>query len=221
MQVPPIPELTDIPMKVPLPVWVSNFISPTKFWLRLKNNKHRDPYIRDFVRGQTEHFYTLNVGAYCVANTGRNFDLARAFELDIQKDGFGMPISAEVFCVDYGLTLVLGMNKLFPLSQIDAKIPCLAVPCSLRRLTSPSSTRLRDMVDWCVRPDAELEAVFYGTSEAGVYQVDMFVMTGENGQVRMNVAEDLIDRGIATRIWYPLPPQRGKITASSSKAPHH
>ncbi|CAN8021275.1 unnamed protein product [Ixodes persulcatus] len=212
MQVPLIPELAGIPMKVPLPVW---------------DNKHRDPYIRDFVRGQTEHFYTLNVGAYCVAYTGRNFDLARAFVLDVQKDGFGMPISAEVFCVDYGLTLVQSW-ALFPLSETDAKIPCLAVPCSLRRLTSPSSKRLRDMVDWCVAPGAELyflkrsiDAVFYGTSEAGVYQVDMFVMTGENGQVRMNVAKDLIDRGIAARIWYPHPPQRGKITASSSKAPHH
>ncbi|KAM7301731.1 uncharacterized protein ISCGN_017248 [Ixodes scapularis] len=220
MQVPLIPELTCIPMKVPLPVWVSNFICPTKFWLRLKDNKHRDPYIRDFVRGQTKHFYTLNVGAYCVADTGRNFDLARAFVLDVQKDGFGMPISAEVCCVDCGLSLVLGMTKLFPLSEIDAKIPCLTVPCSLRRLTSPSSTRLRDMVDWCVTPGAELEAVFYGTSEAGMYQVDMFVMTGENGQERMNVAKD-IDRGIATRIWYPHPPQRGKITASLSKALHH
>ncbi|EEC03280.1 hypothetical protein IscW_ISCW001973 [Ixodes scapularis] len=205
MQVPLIPELTCIPMKVPLPVW---------------DNKHRDPYIRDFVRGQTKHFYTLNVGAYCVADTGRNFDLARAFVLDVQKDGFGMPISAEVCCVDCGLSLVLGMTKLFPLSEIDAKIPCLTVPCSLRRLTSPSSTRLRDMVDWCVTPGAELEAVFYGTSEAGMYQVDMFVMTGENGQERMNVAKD-IDRGIATRIWYPHPPQRGKITASLSKALHH
>ncbi|KAG0424131.1 hypothetical protein HPB47_000117 [Ixodes persulcatus] len=104
MQVPLIPELTGIPMKVPLPFWVSNFVSPTKFWLRLKDNNKRGfappPSLHagwpSYTPSRTEHFYTLNVGAYCVAYTGRNFDLARAFVLDVQKDGFGMPISAEV-----------------------------------------------------------------------------------------------------------------------------
>ncbi|CAN7996648.1 unnamed protein product [Ixodes hexagonus] len=211
---PPIPEFTDVPLKVPVPVWVSHFLSPTKFWLRLLDDKHRDPYIRDFVRGQTKHFYTVNVGTNVVADTGKNFDLARAFVLDVQRDSLGMAISAEVFCVDYGLTLVVGMDKLFPLSEIDAQIPCLAIPCCLRRLTSPS-VRLRDVVDWSVTPDAKLEAIFYGTSEAGVYQVDLFVITGENGQVRLNVAKDLIEKGIATRIWYPQPPQKGKIASSS------
>lgn len=44
-----VPKLASLPLNVPLSVWISNFVSPTKFWLRLVDGKN--PYIRRFVAG--------------------------------------------------------------------------------------------------------------------------------------------------------------------------
>lgn len=50
-----VPKLASLPLNVPLSVWMSNFVSPTKFWLRLVDGKN--PYIRRFVRGCETHLY--------------------------------------------------------------------------------------------------------------------------------------------------------------------
>lgn len=218
MQSPTIPEFSDIPLRVRVPVRLTHVQNPCKFWVRLRSEQYRsDPFLRNFIRGHTKHFYEVSVGTSCIADVGKGFNLVRAFVVDVQADSsIGMQVSAEVFCVDYGFTVVVGMDQLFPLSPLDAKTPCLAIPCCLRRLALPCE---QDSVEWCISPDSVLEAVFYGLSEAGVYQVDMFVLTHVNGkEVRLDVAKDLFQRGKAQRIWYPRRPQRTRSITPSSVA---
>ncbi|XP_075735470.1 uncharacterized protein LOC142776165 [Rhipicephalus microplus] len=166
-----VPKLTSLPLNVPLSVWMSNFVSPTKFWLRLVDGKN--PYIRRFVWGCEIHLYGVEIGQYCVADTRRSVaDLAHAVVTDVFRETGDIHLSAQVFFIDHCHTLVLGMDRLFPLAEVDATTPRVAIPCSLHRV----ATRSRHLPKFHLPPESKLEAVFGGVSDMGTYQTRLFIL---------------------------------------------
>lgn len=194
-----VPEHASLPLDVPLPVWMANFESPTSFWLRLVESKN--PFIRHFVRGCERHLYSVQIGQYCVADTRHTIvDLARAVVTDVYRSTAGVPLSAEVLCIDYGLTLVLGLDRLFPLTAEDAATPRVAFHCRLHRVAT--NTRHRPMLQ--LQPGAQLEAVLVGISDAGVYQTRLFVLReqADGSFAKADIAREFISSGEATEIRY-------------------
>lgn len=194
---PIIPGPTSIPLNVPHPVRMANYESPTRFWLRLADA--RLPYIKDFVSGVNRHFYDVQIGQYCVADTRTLAGLARACVTDVHRNWTGLDVSAEVYCVDHGLTLVLSLDMLYPLLEEDAKTPSLAIRCCLHGL----ATCTRRPPPWRVSGDAELEAVFVDVSGAGVFLTRLFVLRDKGGMAaKYEVADDLILAKEAVEIRY-------------------
>ncbi|XP_075538112.1 uncharacterized protein LOC142572699 isoform X3 [Dermacentor variabilis] len=174
MYEPVVPEHASIPLNVPLSVSMVNFESPTRFWLRLACSKA--PFIKHFVRGCERHLYSAEIGQYCVADTRHTVvDLARAFVTDVFRNTAGVHVSAEVQCVDYGLTLVLGLDRLFPLSVEDARTPCVAILCRLHRV----ATCTRQPPQWRLPANSELEAVFVGVSDTVSFTDSAYSLCGE------------------------------------------
>lgn len=202
MYEPLVPAHASIPLNLPLSVSMVNFESPTRFWLRLAYTK--TPFIKHFVRGCERHLYSAEIGQYCVADTRHTVvDLARAIVTDVFRNTAGMHVSAEVQCIDYGLTLVPGLDRLFPLSVEDARTPCGAVLCRLHRV----ATCTRQPPRWRLPANVQLEAVFVGISNAGVYQTRLFALReeGDGTLAKVDVANDFICAGEAMEIGYLRP----------------
>lgn len=64
------------------------------------------------------------------------------------------------------------MDRLFPLAEIDATTPRVAIPCSLHRV----ATRTRHLPKFHLPPESKLEAVFGGVSDMGTYQTRLFIL---------------------------------------------
>ncbi|KAL1427982.1 hypothetical protein MTO96_000322 [Rhipicephalus appendiculatus] len=176
-----------------------NYESPTRFWLRLSDSK--SPFIRHFVRGCERHLYSVEIGQYCLADTRHTVvDLARAVVTDVFRSTAGVQLSAEVYCIDHGLTLVLGLDRLFPLSAVDASTPCVAVLCRLHRV----ATCTRQAPQLHLPPNAQLEAVFVGISDVGAYQTRLLVLRNQvDGTLaKFDVASEFISAGELTDISY-------------------
>ncbi|KAH7962613.1 uncharacterized protein LOC119387011 [Rhipicephalus sanguineus] len=194
-----VPEHASLPLNVPLSVRMVNFESPTRFWLRLADSK--TPFIRHFVRGCERHLYSVEIGQFCVADTRHTVvDVARAVVTDVFRSTAGIHLSAEVHCIDHGLTLVLGLDRLFPLSAEDARTPCVTVLCRLHRV----ATCTRHAPQLHLPLDAQLEAVFIGISDAGAYQTRLFVLQNQaDGTLaKVDVANEFISAGELSDISY-------------------
>ncbi|XP_077513990.1 uncharacterized protein LOC144124916 [Amblyomma americanum] len=187
-----------LPLNVPYSVVMANFESPTKFWLRLADSKL--PYIKDFVNGVNRHLYTVQLGQYCVADTRTLAGLARACVTDVHRNAAGWDVSAKVYCLDHGLTLVLSLDRLYSLLAKDARTPCVAIPCCLHGV----ATCTRPPPPWRPSENAELEAVFVGVSGTGVFQTKLFVLRYKEGTVaKCDAAEDFtLAKEAAAKIRY-------------------
>lgn len=200
-----IPDTTNIQFGVPLPVEITHFLTPTKFWVRLTDDSAPSAALPSLHVKNASHYYFADVGMHCIAVLGSGIGAVRACVLDVQTDGTGLDVAAEVYCVDYGFTTVVGMDKLFPISREQAEAPCRAIPCSLRRLTS-TAKGIRN--GWRPSVGVKFEAVFNSVSAINTYYVELYtVYNTRDGTLKVPVSEDLIRKGEAEVITYPFKPE--------------
>ncbi|XP_064455997.1 tudor domain-containing protein 1-like [Ornithodoros turicata] len=206
-----IPISPEVKLGVRVQVQVTHFLSPTKFWVKIDDDSIQSEPLPD-LHISPAHFYSVDIGTFCVAHLGNCIGAVRACVLDVVKDCGDLDTIAEVFCVDFGFTTLVGMDRLHPIPEDQAQVPCQAIPCCLRRLTATAKGLWEG---WRPSRGAKFEAVFHCVSAVGTYHVDLLtVYETKDGALRVNVAEDLERKGQADMITYPFKARTDPIPSS-------
>lgn len=198
-----IPDPSDVPIRVRVPVQVTHYCSPAKLFLRYDFDGSDANVASQASALSKKHLYDAYIGMFCIVrrDPGR---FLRAQVTDVHRNINGIQVSVDVLYVDTGETDLLGLDCVFSIDDALAAKPNMTAPCCIRKLrpTSLSSALDLDRVIPC--SGAFFEAIFYSVSEAGVYEVDLFIRNTEEraGPTRQNVSELLVQHGFAQFLGY-------------------
>lgn len=205
VQLPKIPSPPELPLRERLPVFVTHYERPSKLFLRCDLSGQRNECIeedRDYhIEEDRRHLYEVAIGMHCMVLPERSSRRAlRALVTDVRRDANGFQLGADVMYVDEGRTDVVGIENVFPINNFEARDPQRSVACCMRgiRPTWESSCYDLDHLHDDNVP-CYYDAIFYGLSDGGIYEVDLFLNFPETPTEpqRYNVAELLVDNGCA------------------------
>ncbi|XP_077553489.1 uncharacterized protein LOC144168326 [Haemaphysalis longicornis] len=197
---------SDVPVGKRVPVRVTHYSGPTKFFLRYKF-----PNIRDaadthsfFISRRSRHVRQAIVGMYCfVCKAGSKGVALRALVMDVHRN-HDTPWTIGVRYVDSGLTDTVGLNVVYAIDGKAAAEPCRAVPCYMRGLGPARDSTHFDLPQLTADTDPLYEAVFLGVSDTGAYEVDLYVECPGTkvGLKMLSVSHLLIQNGFARSVVY-------------------
>ncbi|KAH6940073.1 hypothetical protein HPB50_024638 [Hyalomma asiaticum] len=204
VQWPKIPSPPELPLRERLPVFVTHYERPSKLFLRCDLSGQRNECIEDgeyHIEEDRRHVYEVAIGMHCMVLPERSSRRAlRALVTDVRRDASGFQLGADVMYVDEGRTDVVGIDNVFPINNFEARDPYRSVACCMRgiRPTWESSCYDLDLLHDNSVP-CYYDAIFYGLSDGGIYEVDLFLNFPETPTEpqRQNVAELLVDNGCA------------------------
>ncbi|CAN7996650.1 unnamed protein product [Ixodes hexagonus] len=199
-----IPEPSDVPIRVRVSVQITHYSSPTKLFLRY-NCDGANP--NDSVVQKPEpgvpHLYQVNIGMFCLVFDEKSQRFLRAQVTDVHRNINGIQVSAEVVYVDRGDSDMVGLDCIFPITKGAASKPNMTTPCCIRKVRPTNKSSPLDLRR--VSPDSQVlfDAIFYGASDAGVYDIDLFVRDPRQQPAnRLNVADLLVQHGLAELLRY-------------------
>lgn len=199
-----IPEPDDVPLGVSVPVEVTHYTSPIRMFLKYNFASDR---VGNWDRiCSPNHLYSAYVGMFCVVFCEDTDSFQRAQVTDIHSDDNGIQVAVEVFYVDRGDVDIVGLDSVLPINQRIAALPNLTVPCCIRKVRPTVRSTRHDLRELASNGNGLYEAVFRGVSDAGVFDVDLFMVDTNSRQrvERRNVADLLVQRGLAAYLLYPI-----------------
>ncbi|XP_064455990.1 tudor domain-containing protein 1-like [Ornithodoros turicata] len=204
-----IPEPSDVPLGVSVPVEVTYYSSPIRIFLKYNfASEHAENVVCN-----ASHLYSAHVGMFCVVYCETPEGFHRAQITDIHSDQNGIQIAAEVFYVDRGDVDIVGLDAVLPIDERIAAQANLTVPCCIRTVRPTQLSSRQDLHELTSYGTGLYEAIFHGVSEAGVYDIDLFMIDTNVGKPveRRNVADMLVQRGFATYLLYPIKTIRPRV----------
>ncbi|CAN7941722.1 unnamed protein product [Ixodes pacificus] len=197
-----IPEHTDVPIRVRVSVLVTHYASPTKLFLRYNFDDSNDDGVPSPAPG-VPHVYEVHIGMFCLVFEERSQRFLRAQVTDVHKNLTGIQASAEILYVDRGNTDIIGLDCVFPITREVSSKPYMTAPCCIRKVRPTSQSSRLDLQRVSPHSQVLFDAIFYRMSDAGVYDVDLFVRDPKVQPTnRLNVAELLVQHGFAELLRY-------------------
>ncbi|XP_077541313.1 tudor domain-containing protein 1-like [Haemaphysalis longicornis] len=128
--------------------------------------------------------------------------MLRALATEVYRNSGGVPLRVEVLYVDSGRSDVVALDRIYPINAAAAAEPRRAVECAIRNLKPTVASTPFDLGQLEKRGTLLYEAVFYTTSDTGIYAVDLYAMCQEKkvGTRTYDIREYLIAEGFAEPI---------------------
>ncbi|CAN7948442.1 unnamed protein product [Ixodes pacificus] len=197
-----IPEPTDVPIRVRVSVQVTHYASPTKLFLRYNFDDSNNDGVPSPAPG-VPHVYEVHIGMFCLVFQEKSQRFLRAQVIDVHKNLSGIQVSAEILYVDRGNADMIGLDCVFPITRKVSSKPNMTAPCCIRKVRPTSRSSRLDLQRVSPHSQVLFDAIFYGMSDAGVYDVDLFVRDPKVQPTnRLNVAELLVQHGFAELLRY-------------------
>ncbi|KAH7962614.1 hypothetical protein HPB52_017187 [Rhipicephalus sanguineus] len=207
---PKVPSPPDLTPWERVPVYVTHYERPSKLFLRYNLSDHENECIDStdyYIEEERQHVYEASIGMYCmvVLPEDSSRQALRALVTDVRRNVAGIQVLADVLYIDEGRTDVVALDCVYPMSDYEARDPCRSVACCMRRIRptlESSCYDLQRLLDNTV--PYYYDAIFYGLSDGGVYEVDLFINCPDApiGMQRQNVARLLVDNGYAEFLDY-------------------
>ncbi|KAL1427981.1 hypothetical protein MTO96_000321 [Rhipicephalus appendiculatus] len=178
---PKVPSPPDLPFLERIPVYVAHYERPSKLFLRYNLTDHENECIDNtdyYIEKERQHVYEASIGMYCMVALPEDSSrqALRALVTDVRRNVAGIQVLADVLYVDEGRTDVVALDCVYPMSDYEAHDPCRSVACCMRRIRptlESSCYDLQRLVDSSV--PYYYDAIFYGLSDGGIYEVDLFI----------------------------------------------
>lgn len=201
-----IPQPQDVPLEVRVPVRVTYYDGPAKLFLRCNPpGSPGYPYENFCVDDGRRHIHKAFVGMCClVCHHGRMQEGLRAHITDVHTNLSGLQVFVRVFYVDIGCEDFVELDCVYPIDALAAAEPRGTVECCLYRLRPTANSSRFDLTNLLPSCSGSYEAIFHNVTDAGVYEVDLFIVcaTKRMGLVRVSVNEMLVCNGRAKFLSY-------------------
>ncbi|XP_050043545.2 uncharacterized protein [Dermacentor andersoni] len=222
---PVIPQPSDLPLRARVPVYLTHYERPSKLFLRysLSDSNESVDQCYCYIEPDRHHVYEAFVGMCCmVCPENCNRQALRALVTDVRRNFGGLQILVHVLYVDKGRTDVVGLERVYPISEDEALEPCQAVACCIRRIRPTLVSSCCDLHGLIDNVPYYYEAIFYGRSDRGIYEIDLFINCPETptGPKRLDVAELLVFKGYAEFLDYLGDSPLGAVKLASDTSCH-
>lgn len=223
---PVIPHPSNLPLRARVPVYLTHYERPSKLFLRynLSDSNECVDQCDCYIEPDRPHLYEAFLGMCCmVCPDSCSRQALRAVVTDVRRNLNGIQVLVDVLYVDEGRTDVVGLDCVYPISEDEALEPYRAVACCIRRIRPAwvsSCYDLQLLIDDNV--PYYYEAIFYGRSDSGIYEIDLFINCPETptGPIQLNVAELLVSNGYAEFLGYLSDAPLGAVKLASDTSCH-
>lgn len=195
-----------MPTRMRVPVLVTDYKGPMQLFLRYKLPDVYEPVDKDYFRiaARKRPVYEVFVGMFCMVCVNGDGRALRALVIDVHRNYWGALMMIEVRYVDSGAQDFVGIESVYAINAEAAAEPCRAVACRMRQLMPTPESSRHDLQKLSRYGEPVYEAVFHTMTDAGAYEVDLFVRCPETkkGMQRLNVADFLIQSGYAKAVTF-------------------